>query len=332
MVSKFLKQCHEGLHSQVKGLTKTLQGLSGDERESVIGRRLVVLTGCGDSLAVASYGVWALLQEGVCAISVSPPDLQRLPLDNSCTVIGVSASGRSISTMRAIEYAKRCGATTVALTDNEQGRINETVDSLWLTNSGVETYDIIPTAPTTCGMAFILGVVGQINPAKYGDDLHVLQRLIDDIWEWAELEGLSISQMIDVNRRVTFVADGPCYVSAELGVMKISESSLTYATSVPTEEFQHYGGLSTKRNDLVIFVTEKRLTAADARFLNILRDVLGLRTYHLHPPETISFTTSMARVIPNVMAIQIGTYYTLVRVDPERKWFRLPHARAFKIY
>ncbi len=310
----------------------TMSAVSGEEGEALRHRRLIVFTGCGDSLAVAEFGARMLLQEGLNAIALSPPELLRVPIDGQCVVIGVTASGRSLSTLAAIEYAAECGATTIALTDNKEGRIVDRVEVVWLTRSGVESYNIIPTAPTTAAMAYLLAVVSKMSEERYQADVHVLSKNMSRVFEWAEREGRKISELITTNQTVYLISEGPHYVAAQLGMMKICESSMTLGVSVLREEFQHYGSLPTRAGDAAILITDSPPAKHDLRFLEILERILELRSYLLCLPDELEIRSPFAQVIPNVIALQTAVHNALTRTFPDKEWFRLPHAKAFEIY
>ncbi|MCF2137323.1 MAG: SIS domain-containing protein [Candidatus Thorarchaeota archaeon] len=332
MVSNFVEQCGRALHLQERTIPKALAGGSETETDIIQDKRLIVLTGCGDSYAVAEYGAWALLQEGFNALAMPAPDVRRIHLDERCLVIGITASGRSLATIDAVKVAAHQGAHILALTDNGQGEINNVVEDRWLTETGVETYDIIPTAPTTAAMAFLLGVAGQLKSERYERDLQSVKREMGVIFHAAEGEGRVISELISTEQKAYFISEGPNFVAAQLGMMKMNETSLTQGIAVQREEFQHYGSLPTQEGDLAVLIADTPTTERDIAFVRVLWERLGLRSYHLHAPSTPTIETPLAQALVNTITLQFAVYHALRRYAPEKEWFRLPHARAFKIY
>ncbi len=332
MVSEFVEQCGRAFRLQERAVPRAIVRGREVASDAIRDRRLVVLTGCGDSYAVAEYGAWLLLQEGINAVAVSAPDTQRVHLDDRCTVVGVTASGRSLATIGALEHARRQGALTVALTDNERGEIIKVVDTCWVTDSGVVTYDIIPTAPTTAAMALLLGVMEQVNQERYEGDTELLREEMSRLFREAEGEGRQISELISPEQRAYFISEGPNFVAAQLGMMKMNEAALTQGIAIQREEFQHYGSLPTRRGDLAVLVTDSPASEGDMAFTRVLWESLGLKAFHLHVPETSGITTPHAQAIVNTVSLQSAVYYALRRFAPDMEWFRLPHAKAFKIY
>ncbi len=327
-----MEQCGRAVRLQEKVIPKAIERGQDIGLNAIRDKKLVVLTGCGDSYAVAEYGAWLLLQEGINAVAVSAPDTQRLHLNDRYTVVGITASGRSLATIGALEYAKRQGSHTVALTDNEKGEVTNVVDTCWVTESGVATYDIIPTAPTTAAMAFLLGVMEQVNQERYEEDTGRLQKGMSILFREAEGEGRQISELISPKQRAYFISEGPNFVAAQLGMMKINEASLTQGIAILREEFQHYGSLPTQQNDLAIVVTDSPASKRDHAFVRTLWERLGLKSYHLHTSENARLETPIVQTIVNTVTLQIAVFNALVRFDPEKEWFRLPHAKAFRIY
>ncbi|RLI50328.1 MAG: hypothetical protein DRO73_03575 [Candidatus Thorarchaeota archaeon] len=332
MVSEFLRQCETSRKLQNRSIPEALNAGLHSDIDLVSDRKLVVFTGCGDSYAVAQYGQWALLQEGINAVALSASEVNRLSINQGCTVIGITASGRSLSTIDAMDYGKEHGAATVALTDNRNGPITEHVDTLWLTDTHVKTYNIIPTAPTTAALAYLFGIVGQINEKRYHDDVELLRTQMYRIHQWAEKEGEKLSALIDRGHTVYFISEGPNYVAAQLGMMKVNESSLTLGVSVLREEFQHYGSLPTRTGDAAVLVTDSPSTESDQRFLHVLKEILALRTFHINLPVDYGLKTPLAQVIANTLVVQTAVLSAILRDEPEKEWFRLPHAKAFRIY
>jgi hypothetical protein len=57
-----------------------------------------------------------------------------------------------------------------------------------------------------------------------------------------------------------------------------------------------------------------------------------MEAYHIHVPVKFGLKTALAQTIPNTIALQMGSHFTVRRYNPDMEWFRMPHAKAFRIY
>ena len=159
-MTEFLDACYDAIRKQGKAIPETLAGVDLEETEIITDRRRIVLVGCGDSYAAAEFGKWAFLKVGLNAMSLSPTEMSHIALDKRSVVIGITASGRSLATIAALDRAKSKGAMTVVLTDDPEGKAVESADRVWITRSGVDSYNISPSSPTTTAMAYLLKAAG----------------------------------------------------------------------------------------------------------------------------------------------------------------------------
>jgi glucosamine 6-phosphate synthetase-like amidotransferase/phosphosugar isomerase protein len=337
IMTEFLDNCYKAIKLQATSIPETLSKVDRKERYTIDDKNLVVFTGCGDSYGVAEYGKWAFLSAGVNAVSLSPPELSRIHLYDNVLVVGISASGRSLATIDALNHAKSEGATTVALTDNPEGAVAQIVDHLWLTYSGVDSYNISPSSPTTTAMAYLLKLTMMIESMPHSrireDSVRLGQdRVSKDMVIWAESVGQEIVQIVDPRKPLFLISDGPNYVAAQIGAMKFNEFSLIKGVSAIREEFQHHYVLSINDNDRAILITDNPREPNDKQYLKVLTRTLKMRAYHLHTPERLNLISSLEQAIANTIALQMASYYTVLEFDSEKMRFKLPHAQAFKIY
>jgi glucosamine 6-phosphate synthetase-like amidotransferase/phosphosugar isomerase protein len=333
-VTEFLKACYDAICRQATSIPDTIKAVEDDAFGPLSQKQCIVLLGCGDSYAVAEYGKWAFLAAGISAVSVSPPELQRLPVGRDRAVIGVSASGRSLVTIEALELAKSLGATTVALTDNATGKVAQIADMVWKTNSGIESYNISPSAPTTAALAYILAVASKL-PSSIQDELQqdcrVFEVKAEEIVGWSEREGIAISNLVKRGGLLYLISDGPNYVAAQIGMMKLDEFSITKGLASLKEEFQHHYNLSIGNDERAVLVLDDPVSSRDETFSAILKDKLQMKTYLLHT-STLNLVTPLAQAIANTIALQMASYHVVRRYQPNMIGFKQPHADAFKIY
>lgn len=333
-MTRFLDACYSAITKQATSIPDTMRAVKDDDVSPLSGKRFVLLLGCGDSYAVAEYGKWALLMIGFNALSVSPPELQRLPVGPDCAVVGVSASGRSLVTIEALEFAKSLGATTVALTDNPAGKVSQTAEILWQTQSGMESYNISPSAPTTAGLAYLLALASRFpSPIqdKLQHDCHILESREEEIIHWSERQGIAISQLAKRGGLLYLISDGPNYVAAQIGMMKLDEFSIVKGLAVLKEEFQHHYNLSIEKDERAVLVLDDPVSSKDESFSTAIESKLKMKTYLLHT-DTLGLVTPLAQAIPNTIALQMASYHVVRKYDPNKSSFKQPHADAFKIY
>ncbi|MFW9957499.1 MAG: SIS domain-containing protein [Candidatus Odinarchaeota archaeon] len=331
-MTDFLDSCYAAIKVQEISLANTLENVKvSDEKE--LKRRHVIFVGAGDSYAVADYGKWAFLNTGMNACSISPTEMEYIPLDSECIVIGVTASGRSLSTIDALRRANLQGAKTIVLTDNPKGRAAEEASDVWTTKAGVDSYNVSPASPTTTAMAYLLKIASRMD-SKIQDnlqyDLDILFRNGGEMLEWAEKEGVAISNMISPGTPLYMISDGPNYIAAQIGMMKFDEFSIIKGIAAVREEFCHHHNLSIKDDEQTVLISTSPITQNDEQYLRVLSDILNMQTYHLH--NNLGLKTALAQAIPNTIALQMAAHHTVRRFDPEMSGFKMPHAKAFKIY
>jgi fructoselysine-6-P-deglycase FrlB-like protein len=334
-MTEFLDICYDAIKRQDQAISRTLDIVDDEAAKLIDKTKQIILVGCGDSYAVADYGRWAFLKVGLNAYVVSPNEIRDLQLTKDTVVIGISASGRSLVTIDAIQRAKAMGATSVVLTDDKNGPASQEADHVWVTKSGVETYNTSPSAPTTTAMAYLLAVSAGVTNDLGGvleQDIEQLKSAGKDLLTWAEREGVTISEMTSPDVPVYLISDGPNYVAAEIGMMKFNEFSVLKGVAVIREEFRHHWVLSINKDESAVLVTESSVDHSDDVYMDVLRNSLGMRAYHLHIDDKFGLKLPLVQAIPNAIALQMAAYHSVLKFDPEKDAFKQPHADAFKIY
>lgn len=334
-MTEFLDACYDAIRKQGKAIPETLASVDFEETEIISDGRPIVLVGCGDSYAAAEYGKWAFLKVGLNAISMSPTEMSHIALDKRSVVIGITASGRSLATIDALDRAKSKGATTVVLTDDPEGKAVESADRVWTTRSAVNSYNISPSSPTTTAMVYLLKVAGGLSNAadeRLHNDVKRLETLGKRLVDWADRKGRAILEMIDIGRPLYLISEDPNYVAAMIGHMKFNEYSLMKSILGRREEVQHHYALSINDNDRAVLVSDSPVTPDDTSYMNVLTKTLRMQAYHLYAGDELELLTALAQTIPNAIAFQMAAYHTVVKFDSNKKQWKQPHAVAFKIY
>jgi len=332
-MTEFLDACYEAICKQKTTIRDTIDNVEALEASSISRSERIVLTGCGDSLAVAEYGKWAFLSQGINALVASPPEIERLPLTERGVLIAVSASGRSLTTIDALRKAGEMGASTILLTDNPKGSATKHADTVWITKSNVTSHDISPSSPTTTAMAYLLTVANSIESGydeDLADDVKVLKSDAEQILVWAEEKGQKMAQIINPGSRLYLISEGPNYVAAQIGMCKVNEYSLTFASTILTEEFRHHYVLAVEEGDSAIVVSDSNRNMVP--YMKALNDVLGIQAYHLKADDELGLSTSLSQVFPNSIALQMAAYYAVLDHHPDKKGWKKPNVSAFEIY
>ena len=333
-MTKFLDTCYDAIKKQEQAIPRSIDAVDETAVSSLEGKRQIILTGCGDSFAVAHYGKWAFLRIGYSALAVSPDEIDYLRLGKDSVVIGITASGRSLGTIEALQKARLQGAEIVVLTDNKDGTASQAADHIWTTESGVETYNTSPSAPTTAAMVYLLAVSSRIGEAKghLVQDISQLKNSAGNMISWAEKEGKTISQLTSPGVPIYLISEGPNHVATQVGMMKFNEYSVLKGISAVREEFRHHYNISVNDNDCAVLVTRSPINQSDHTYMKVLKESLRIRAYHLHIDDGLSLKLPLVQAIPNTIALQMAAYHTVLKFNPDKDSFKLPHAEAFKIY
>ncbi len=334
-MTEFLDICYDAIKKQEQAIPRTIDSVDESAASVLEDKKQIVLIGCGDSYAAADYGRWAFLRMGLTSYVVSPEEIGHLRLGKETVVIGITASGRSLATLDAIHKAKSKGATIVVLTDEVDGLCSQEADSLWITKSGVETYNTSPSAPTTAAMVYLLAVSSRFEEESEGivnQDTKRLKSIGKELIPWAEREGIAISNLTSPNVPIFLISEGPNFVAAQIGMMKFNEYSILKGFAALREEFRHHYNLSINDNDSAVLITSSPADSSDDVYMRVLTDTLKMRAYHLHNDVKMGLQLPLTQAIPNMIALQMAAYHSTLRHNPDKKSFKLPHAEAFKIY
>jgi len=332
-MTEFLDSCYDAIKIQEKSIADTINSVDVSNVLDIAGKR-IVLIGAGDSYAVAEYGKWVFRAIGLNAISLSPPEIIHEPMDSNTLVIGVTASGRSLSTLDALQKTRTKGAETIVLTDDPEGKACEKTSKIWTTKASVDSYNVSPASPTTTAMAYLLTITSELDSNLREDlqtDVKQLAKIGKKMLDWAEHEGKIVAKLVTPGPPLYMISDGPNHVAAQIGMMKFNEFAVVKGFAALREDFCHHQNLSIDDGDQAVLVTGKK-GPDDERYMKVLTEVLNMQAHHIHVPEEFGLKTALAQTIPNTIALQMGSHFAVRRYKPDMDWFRMPHAKAFRIY
>ncbi|MHA2066028.1 MAG: SIS domain-containing protein [Candidatus Thorarchaeota archaeon] len=334
-MTEFLDACYAAIKKQETSISETIAAADDRDVDVLRDKRLIVLTGCGDSYAVAEYGKWAFLRVGLNAVSLSPTEMSNIQLGKDYIVIGITASGRSLRTIESLKVAKSEEATTIVLTDNENGNASALADHVWMTRSGVDSHNISPASITTTAMAYLLklAVQYQAKPdTRMYNDLQQFQSNGKHLLDWAEQVGKESAATGVPGKPLYMISDGPNYAAAQIGMMKFNEYGVIQSNAALWEDFQHHYVLTINPGDCAFLVSDNPLEEKDKKYFQVLTGTLKMNAFHLHTPEALELKSPLGQSIANSIALQMSAYYNVMEHHPDKEFWRKPNVDAFKIY
>ncbi|MHA2071589.1 MAG: MurR/RpiR family transcriptional regulator [Candidatus Thorarchaeota archaeon] len=334
-MTEFLDACYDAIKKQETSISETIASVDEKDADILKDKRLIVLTGCGDSYAVAEYGKWAFLRVGLNAISLSPTEMSKIQLDKDVVVIGVTASGRSLATIDGLNIAKAEEATIIAITDNENGSASALADHVWVTRSGVESHNISPASITTTAMVYLLKLAARhqaMPQSRMYNDLQKLKGNGKQLLDWAEKVGKESSRVGIPGKPLYMISDGPNHVAAQIGMMKFNEYGVIQSNAALWEDFQHHYVLTINPGDSAFLVTDSPLEEKNKKYFQALTGTLKMNAHHLYTPESLKLESPLGQTVANSIALQMAAYYNVMEYDPGKEFWRRPNVDAFKIY
>jgi len=231
----------------------------------------VVLTGCGDSLAVM-IGARKLLEQ---CLNIPCEPIQALDLayyynqtlGPETLVVGLSSSGTTTRTVEAMLMAKARGAITLALSNTPGSALMQEADYALLIQAERRGW---PTQSSTAAMALLCGLAAEIAarrghpdaPAMLGA-LHMLPCTMAQILAACDAPMARLAAEQADRRLYLYAGGGPAYAAALFGATKMKECSPDHAISIPLEEFHHYN--SQKPGDPLFVLAPAGPSVARAR-------------------------------------------------------------------
>ena len=306
----------------------------------------VLVVGSGDSCFLAHAVVPAF--ETLAAIpaeGVEAYDFVTARLDaisDRTLVIGVSASGKAVRTLQAVELAAERGAVTVAVTNTPGSPLAEAARVALVTRAGLST--TFPTKTTTAAAAVLTGLAATLGRGRgrlRGDgyrDVRVelgegLPAAIERLFQSAAMEDLARAAADLVNREaMIYVGSGASRAAALVGAAKLHETVRRHALAVNAEDYLHLIGFAVGSADGVLVIApsggaerERQVAAYAARqgatVVSLVRDELasGWQDGQVVPlPTTGLAIWSGALVAMTALHVLAGRVSEAVGTNPDR--------------
>lgn len=226
----------------------------------------VILVGSGDSVFLGHAAVVAFERVAqLPAEAIEAYDLvsaRATLLGPGTLVIGISASGKAVRTLQAIEVAQRASAPTVAITNIAANALGQRADVTLVTGAGM-SYSF-PTKTTTSALAVAIALAadlglarGVLSAERYADTLDELGDTVPAAIGAVIQQSDTItaaSQVLPGRRQLIVVGSGAAYATALIGAAKLIETSHRHTVPVNAETFLHLIGFATTADDAVIVV------------------------------------------------------------------------------
>jgi glucosamine--fructose-6-phosphate aminotransferase (isomerizing) len=205
----------------------------------------IILIACGTSYHAALVGEYVLNK--LCPIPVrvkaaSEFNHCNMPLDKSL-VLGITQSGETADTLRALSKAKECGCRTMAITNVPGSSVTRRVDRVFYTKAGLE----IGVAASKTFLAQLTSLyllwlsLAKLEPITIKGLITELRRLPAKIRQVLDSEEQICQQARCLSRyeNAFFIARGINYPIAMEGALKLKEISYIHAEAYPAGELKH---------------------------------------------------------------------------------------------
>lgn len=305
------------IHAQPQFIAETRDRVRGtDFVERLRGLRHLVLTGCGTSFHAAIYGAKILqaalgpacLVQTIHAYDVAYTSI----LEGTPTVLGVSHSGSTPTTNRALSRAKRRGLRTMAVSGLSETPMERIADDTLVVGSLHDRSWANTMSYTTQLTAF--ATLAEQSRGSWAD-LRIGLRALPAVVEHAlrtESAIKRLSRKIARKERMTFLATGWDQITALESALKIRETCGMTASAYHAEQFIHGSFLSIDRGEFILFLrSQEDGTRADIVRMALAKSgaevaVVGEhRQASIRTPRTHSFLRPIVSVIP----LQLLAYY-----------------------
>ena len=220
----------------------------------------LIVTGCGTSFHAAMYGarvLQATARPGEVVEAVQAFDLAYGPAPRKAAILGVSHSGSTPTTNRALARAKRAGLRTIGMCGLPDSRMEGIVDDVLVIGSKHDRSWANTMSYTTQLSAF--AALASLRGRGTGPPRRVVQSLPALVRKALLTESpiRRLAARLLRLERVTFLATGLDEVTTLEAALKIRETCGVTASGYHTEQFLHGPFLSLEKKDAVVLLLAK---------------------------------------------------------------------------
>ena len=207
------------------------------------GARFVLYAARGTSDNAAVYGKYlATIHAGLPAGLAVPSSatVYDTPLDlRDCLVIGISQSGETPDVAEYVAHARRAGAFTIAITNDDDSLLARQADTVLATHAGRER--AVAATKTFTSQLAVLALFW----ATWCDDAALLRALADDVPDAMraalslDAEIVEIAQWLRFSERLLVAARGYNFATALEAALKFKETSYIGAMPYSAADLMH---------------------------------------------------------------------------------------------
>ena len=328
---------HSMIHAQPTFIEEAIRRVrAANFFDRLEGARHLVLTGCGTSFHAAQYGARILQRASPSRIveAIHAYDLADRPLPREkMTIVGVSHSGSTPTTNRALARAKRAGHRVVGLCGLPESKMHEIAGDVLLIGS---THDRswANTMSYTTQLVSFASLAVQCRPEWTDLDRHIsrIPHLLEVTLK-TEARVRLVSRRYGRQDRITFLGTQWDDITALEAALKIRETCGVSASGYHPEQFLHGPFLSLERGEPVVFLRSRDDGARASVILKALSKTgasvteVGERsTATIRMPVVHAFLRPIVSIVP----LQFLAYYAALarHANPDIMRTDSPRLRA----
>ncbi|MFA9416402.1 glutamine--fructose-6-phosphate transaminase (isomerizing) [Natrinema sp. HArc-T2] len=314
---KALRQCLRGRIDDLDG-TVDLEDLADLDHEGPI-----QFVACGTSYHAALFGAERLREAGVRAQAFLASEYasDRVPIDDETLVVGVTQSGETADTLRALREAARAGATTLAVTNTVASSAARECDHALYIRAGPEIG--VAATKTFASQQLALALLAfTLGDGPTREELEALRDIPGQVRTVLETtDAQAIAEEYVGADAYFFIGRGYHYPVALEGALKMKEITYRHAEGFAAGELKH-GPLALVTKDTPVFAVVtgddetarktignvKEVEARDAPVVAITDGESDVTRYADHVLEIPAVSNLSGSVLANVQ-LQLVAYW-----------------------
>ncbi|WP_435552681.1 glutamine--fructose-6-phosphate transaminase (isomerizing) [Natrinema sp. CGMCC1.2065] len=243
-----LRQCLRGRIDDLEG-TVTLEDINGLDHDGP-----VQFVACGTSYHAALFGAERLRRNGMAAQAflASEYTTDRIPVDAETLVVGVTQSGETADTLRALREAARTGATTLAVTNTVGSSAARECDHALYIRAGPEI-GVAATKTFASQQLTLALLAAKLVDSSNRTALEALRDIpgqVQTVLDTSDARAVA-EEFVDADG-FFFIGRGYHYPVALEGALKMKEITYRHAEGFAAGELKH-GPLALVTEDTPVF-------------------------------------------------------------------------------
>jgi len=329
---------HAMIHAQPARVAETLERVGRGDAASFLGKaRRVIVTGCGTSFHAATYGARVLQASLRASVVVEATHAYDLAYGRSppakATVLGVSHSGSTPTTNRALARAKRAGVRTLGISGLPNTEMERIVDDILIIGS-LHDRSWANTMSYTTQLTAFAALAAQLAKTR-SDVLEGIRAVVRTLQKALQTESVvrRLAKRVARTDHVTFLGSGWDDITALEAALKIRETCSLPASGYHLEQFLHGPFLSLHaRESVVLLRAREDGRRCDTIGRALARGGASVVTIGEHPRTAIKLPAihPYLRPVVSVVPMQFLAYYAALarHANPDIMRTGIPRLRA----